>query len=296
VETRSFVKTASGAVGIFDGAPAGAARHTHERRMAILASTLRTTDGRSIAPDVLVGPPTGGIAFAHVEGRSLTQVLETGPHALQRRAVRRLAAAVAALHTTTVPPELPAAPAIAPSPLDLTPDGLRWLSAAAAAVYRDVGDAETAALWARPAYDRAAALVHNDLRAVNVLVADNGDTMVIDWEFAGRGAPVRDVGTVLADLVQHALSATWTARLTSGTPIMEPLAALFASEYSIRAGGLPDARAVEAALAGALFHTAVARAQRDHHYHPVDRAAMGVVRRLAHRPGRLWHLLGGGLG
>lgn len=295
VDGKTFVKRGSGAVALHDGAPVGPSRLGHERVMASFAAGLRTADGRRISPAVQPDPLDTEIAFEFVDGVLLAELLDMQAPDVAEHAVRRLAEATALLHCAPSDGTLPSAPQITATPFDLAPADLAGLSAAAVRAHRDAGGAPTRTLWSRlvgttQQLPITETVIHNDLRAVNVLVTDDGELRLVDWEFAGRGAPARDVGSVLADLVRHALATAWRARRSATPPGDAHLARLFLSDYALLGPTLDPLR-VEAELAVALFGGAVARCQSQQRYHPVDRAAMGVVRHIAAAPGLLWRSL-----
>ncbi|MEV6632653.1 phosphotransferase [Actinoplanes sp. NPDC051470] len=59
---------------------------------------------------------------------------------------------------------------------------------------------------------RAGHQIHNDLRPENIIVTPDGDLVVIDWELAGRGDPLWDLGALVAEHVIAFLedADTWT--------------------------------------------------------------------------------------
>lgn len=102
--------------------------------------------------------------------------------------------------------------AVTPSALAAFPSGFRevWARAAAAGPALD----RLAAGW------RPRALIHADVKHDNVVVAPGDDTrvMVLDWETAGWGDPLWDVGCLAGNLVQlwlHTLHLTPGATLES---------------------------------------------------------------------------------
>ena len=54
--------------------------------------------------------------------------------------------------------------------------------------------------------------IHNDLRPENIITTPGGDLVVIDWEMAGRGDPLWDLGALVAEHVIAFLedADTWT--------------------------------------------------------------------------------------
>ncbi|HEV2891389.1 MAG TPA: phosphotransferase [Frankiaceae bacterium] len=68
------------------------------------------------------------------------------------------------------------------------------------------GQEVTAELRALCAGWRTTAFVHGDLKCDNVLLGDDGSAVLVDWELAGLGDPMWDVGTVLGHYVHAWLS------------------------------------------------------------------------------------------
>jgi Ser/Thr protein kinase RdoA (MazF antagonist) len=121
------------------------------------------------------------------------------------------------------------------------------------------------------------ALVHGDLRWENCLaVAPPGSrrrtrVLLVDWEFAGRGAPGFDIGTVFAEYLRSwvgsipIVAPDDPGRLVSraGHPLwrMRPAMQAFWSAYALAHPQRPALRRVVELTAVRLLQTAVERAQ-----------------------------------
>lgn len=290
-----FVKTGSHAVALRGDAGATSGRLTHEAAMAAFAGRVRRSDGHAIAPPVL-GASATAITFRRVPGRPLTDVLAGADPGSCERAVAGLGRATAALHACPVDGLPGAAPTVL-SPDDLEPRDLALLGAATLEVYREVQDDDAAVALIRRARDdrHPDGVVHNDLRAGNVLVpgSDPGDVRLVDWEFAGAGSRARDLGTVLADLSVFALQAGLLRRRDGGTaPAGPDLAGGFLRAYRAEGGVPPAAADVSAHLAAALFQSCVARTHRELRRFLLDTATLALVKRVAAAPAHLWERLG----
>jgi Ser/Thr protein kinase RdoA (MazF antagonist) len=203
-------------------------------------------------------------ATSYAEGRPLLPSLEQ---------LRLLGAALGGLHTAEF--DVTGWPAAEPGPPDAGPGRAAWHPAAAVAgtiarlravapmLPEDWRPMHAAFLRTAEAVRRAApglpeALVHGDAWPGNAVQPDSGHVMLIDWETAGLGLPVLDLGHCLAEC--HLNSGlppdrpeTWLVRpdahriaaVASGYRAVRPLTG---AERDL----LPDAVRFGAAFAGAI--------------------------------------------
>ncbi|SEE19414.1 aminoglycoside phosphotransferase family protein [Jiangella alba] len=169
----------------------------------------------AIAPELLAVDVAGSAAVyrGYQDWRTLTGWPDVGPDV-----VGAIGAALARLHavrpgTHPIDGIAPTGPfgrptldwaAVTPAALAAFPSGFREVWARAAATHTIVD--RLAARW------RPSALIHGDVKHDNV-VADGGRVVLLDWETAGWGDPLWDLGSLVGNLVQLWLH---TLRLTPG--------------------------------------------------------------------------------
>jgi len=196
-ETRSFVLRRNAAATI-------ASSHSRVAEFALLAAAH--------AAGVLVPTPVGYCDDPLIlgDGFSVVAMVEgvgLGPRVVKDRSLggdrgalaARLGRELARIHT--IRPDQPTLRFLGPppaSPAQATIDALR------AALDR-LGAARPALEWGLRWAERHApdcarcVLVHNDYRTGNYLVDQNGLTAILDWEFAGWGDPMADLGWFCAE-------------------------------------------------------------------------------------------------
>ncbi len=86
--------------------------------------------------------------------------------------------------------------------------------------------------WLAQAADRwrPSTIIHGDLRFDNALVAADGQVVLIDWEFGGRGDPAWDVAAALQEL----LSSSSAADAASAVPVLSGVGLVLLRAYAGR--------------------------------------------------------------
>jgi thiamine kinase-like enzyme len=176
--------------------------HGIDRARELAAS--RAAHRAGIAPAVVHAAP-GYLVFAKIEGRTLA------PEAVREIAMLRRVAALLRRAHASVHRHLEG-PAAAFWPFHVLRDYLRQLGAAGRLTRRQRRWTPLVAALERDAGPVAVTFTHNDLMPGN-LIDDGARLWLIDWEYAGFGAPLFDVAGVAinselsARMRQHLLAA-----------------------------------------------------------------------------------------
>jgi hypothetical protein len=186
------------------------------------------------APVLAHLPELSLVVQEHVPGVALDAVVarEDGAAA---RALRRAAAALAALHAQPVVSRRARA-------IDAEVARFRARSLRVAAVDRATGAelfdlADRLAATARDVPTGIVGLVHGDCKPSQFLLRED-DVVLLDLDSCGQADPAGDVGTFLATLRQHALRRALARRTApAAAPAHGALAEIFLGEYVSAAGG-----------------------------------------------------------
>ena len=229
----------------------------------IISEESRSSRLRKAVPRLLdYDPAQGLLIFEGLRGAStLRQLVESG-RAPSDAILIHFAAVLAALHETSISaareryPDRRLLPPIQPM-TDLTPSelargpGLQYADYVAAV---QAVDRELQALcidWS------PTALIHFDARDDNILIKQGSshDTIpvfLVDWELAGFGDPAYDVGTVIGQLIYHALR-NLTVDQAAELVIPRRGVSLFIRSYTQLAGNPPVDLPVRAVRYAGIF-------------------------------------------
>lgn len=186
----------------------------------------------------------------------VTTYVEGEPADFTPPTLRRLGAALARLHTLNVGDAATADPPVPPSvglsPRDV-PEGLALLAALDGRIPRELRsqrDAFIAALYAaQPHAELPTAVLHTDPHAGNAILLADGSLALVDWDNAGLGTAILDLGYLLITCDKG------LPRLPDTHPDPARIAALVEGYASVR---MPS-QAELAALADAVRYGPVTR-------------------------------------
>ena len=191
------------------------------------AAPLRFAAVRAHLPDLSL------VVQEHVSGVRLDEVLRR-PGPVPARALRRAAAALAALHRH---------PLVSGRVRSIDAELDRFMARAlrVAQVDRDTGAAlvDLSTRLAATADDvarGAVGLVHGDCKPSQFLLRGEREVVLLDLDSCGRADPAGDVGTFLATLRQQTIRQL-LARRTTASAARNALAEVFLAEYVAVAGG-----------------------------------------------------------